>query len=530
MQYARNPFLILPIIFLVTLAVYILCGAPTIMYGDSAELQAVALKGGVAHPSGYPTFVMLGQFFGRVLQGDPARRITIMSSIFGAAAVCAFFLVLLKFGVPVDPAFFGSIIYGAGFTFWWSATRTEVYTLAIFIFLIGLWLTLHALEKPTLARTGLAGAAMGLTLTGHLSFAPVILVIFVFLFLRSPPEGVSPPRYWSVLLLSFLAGLTPYLYLVWADHGGFPMNYLNYTIELGSGQFGLTEQTFNDPWERIPWLIFGKESRPLVFLFHLRPMLWQLLRVLAIEFLYHSGPIGLPLFIMGSYHLLKKSGKKAFVLFAIIAASALFGAGFGPGRMLQIFLLPATIGIAVAISFGIWFLIENFLGRKSRFRFAKSVMILVLICVTIVAPHLIRVRLDRSYSFPQSLKMQVEGEPKIESAVPALRDFWEPRTYGERVLDLLPENSFVTGKWKEIMVLYYLHYVEGKRPDIKLDPYYREHFIRFEQWQETHDITTHPFVFLSRLPGLTDELSGLDSLSVDDDRSLYICRRPLLGN
>ena len=77
MQARKSKLLVtLAIVFAAALTIYLSCAAPSVMYGDSAELQAVALEGGVAHPTGYPTFILLGRLFGRVLGGDEAHRIT----------------------------------------------------------------------------------------------------------------------------------------------------------------------------------------------------------------------------------------------------------------------------------------------------------------------------------------------------------------------------------------------------------------------------------------------------------------------
>ena len=177
MRQLRNPIWLLPVIFLVFLFVFLWGAAPTVLFGDGGELQTVALSGGVAHPTGYPIFIMLGQLFGRILGGDPAYRITVMNSFFGAAALCALFMVLRKFGLSTGIALVGSMIYGLSFAFWWSAIRAEVYTLSVFMFLVSLWLVLHAFEKPTLARAAAASVGLGLTITCHVSFAPAILVL-----------------------------------------------------------------------------------------------------------------------------------------------------------------------------------------------------------------------------------------------------------------------------------------------------------------------------------------------------------------
>lgn len=540
----------LALVFAGTLATYLACAAPSVMYGDSAELQAVALDGGIAHPTGYPTFIMLGRVFGAVLGGDRARRITVMSAIFGAAAVCAFTLVLLKLGLPLWGATAGALTYALSFTFFWSSIRTEVYTVAIFIFFAGLWLTLHALERPSPARAAAAGLCLGLVLTGHLTFAPAAIVIFLALILAHPAGGTSRPRYIASLAAGCIAGLLPYLYLFWADRAGYPMNYLDYTIETASGQYGLTATTFNDPWERIPWLIIGHQSRPTVFLIHLIPMIWQMLRVLSIEFIYHFGPLALPFFAVGTYHIMCVLHRRAWLVFGIIVASLIFGAGFGSGRMLQIFIIPSTIGIAVITAFGITFLIER-IARVSgsagpapagtadrtfqpspaadtvrRLRPAGYAALALLVIVMAATPHLLRVRLRGSDTFPHDLKMHVEGEPEINTLIPRLNDFWEPRRYGERVLEIIPVNAFVIGKWKEIMVLYYLHYIEGARPDITLESYYREHYTRLNRWLERHDLANHPIVFLRHPSELAVNITGVDTLVVHEGQSIFICNEP----
>jgi hypothetical protein len=516
----------LAIVFTVTLAIYLSCAAPSVMYGDSAELQAVALEGGVTHPTGYPTFILLGQLFGRVLAGDEAHRITVMSAIFGAAAVCAFIVVLLKLALPLWAATAGAVIYALSFTFFWSAIRTEVYTIAIFVFFIGLWLTLHALEKPIPSRAAAAGLFLGLVLTGHLTFVPPVIVMLLALFAVRPVETASRPKYIAALAAALIIGLLPYLYLVWADRAGYPMNYLDLKIEPAGGQYGLTPETFDDPWERIPWLIHGRESQPVVFLVHLRPMIRQIQRVLSIEFIYHFGPVALPLFVLGMYEMIRRLRRKAALLLGIIAASSLFGAGFGIGRMLQIFLIPSTIGIAVTVSFGIRHLIERIAwgaGRMHRIRYAVLVALVVVIVLT---PHALRVRLQDSPSFPHDMKMHVEGEPDIRTFIPTLHDFWEPRLYGERVLELVPENAFVLGKWKEIMVLYYLRCVEGARQDIALDEYVPAHYIRLNRWQERHDLSMHPIVFLRHPSELAAAIADVETLRVNNEPFMFIRREP----
>jgi hypothetical protein len=523
----KNRAVSLSVIFLAFLTIFLQTSAPSVFFGDSGELQVVALCGGVAHPSGYPTFIMLGQVFGGVLGGDQAHRITMMSVFFGALAVCALFLVLIKLGLPVWAALAGSVVYGLSFTFWWSAIRAEVYTISIFIYLVSFWLVLHTFEKPTLARAACAAVCLGLTMTGHLAFAPAVMVLGLMLaFIK--PEKAKWPVYWSLLLVSFIAGLTPYLYLVWADSCDYPMNYLDYTIELSTRQFGLTEETFSNPFRRVFWLIGGQESTQTLTTSDWRVMARTSMQLAITEFIYQFGLLAFPVFIIGAWRLLKKQNRKVWALVCIFIASTVFCVALGNRRLLPIFAMPLTITSAIVISFGILAIRDWLAGDRKHLRFREISAGTILLALMIATPHLIRGPWDRS-GIKNSMKIVLEAGPEINTVIPTLRGYMGPRIYGERILELVPPNSYVVGKWK-IMVLYYLHYVEGMRPDIELDPYYPHHFIRLQRWAEKHDLETHPIVFIGKISGLVDDIIGLTEVPIDENESLYICRGPLKWN
>src|SRR6185295_16579000 len=75
------------IAFLGALAIYAWGAAPSVLDGDPAELQTIAVAGGVAHPSGYPLYVLVSRLGVVLLPGDLARRANLMSAFFGAASV-----------------------------------------------------------------------------------------------------------------------------------------------------------------------------------------------------------------------------------------------------------------------------------------------------------------------------------------------------------------------------------------------------------------------------------------------------------
>jgi len=134
----------------IALPAYLRGVAPGVLFADSGELQAVALRGGIAHPSGYPTFILVGQLAGRLLPGNPAWRMNLMTAGFGAVSAGLVGVVLIELGISPGAALAGALIYGASFTFWRDSLGCEVYTLAIALFLIATWRSVLAFRSRRL--------------------------------------------------------------------------------------------------------------------------------------------------------------------------------------------------------------------------------------------------------------------------------------------------------------------------------------------------------------------------------------------
>src|SRR6476469_8172774 len=81
------------------LALYTATLLPGIGSGDTAEFQRVAPTLGVAHPTGYPLYTMLGWLWSRLpLGGTPAWRMNLFSAAASALAVGALFLAARALG------------------------------------------------------------------------------------------------------------------------------------------------------------------------------------------------------------------------------------------------------------------------------------------------------------------------------------------------------------------------------------------------------------------------------------------------
>ena len=173
-------------------ALYVKTLAPTVSFFDSGELIAAAATLGVAHPPGYPLYVLLGWLFSHLPLGAAAYRLNLMSACFGAlAALMAYSLTYLLLTERTRPAshdgnpdpermlqpvfaMIAGLTFAYSLTHWRQSVVAEVY--ALNAFLCGLILVLllvwrrsqeenHPLSPPyrhgIFALKGLWNAARG---------------------------------------------------------------------------------------------------------------------------------------------------------------------------------------------------------------------------------------------------------------------------------------------------------------------------------------------------------------------------------
>jgi hypothetical protein len=390
------------------------------------------------------------------------------------------------------------------------------------VFCAGFLATLRALDDPRLPHLLAAGFLLGLTMTTHFMFIFVVAFLMAVLLVKRPAAGRRRISRISVLLAGFIIGLSPYLYLFWADGADLPLNYIDYTVEARAAQFGFDAESIGDPLERIYWLVSCREYERNITDLGAGHLAWQARRQGIYELGYHYGPLSLPLILLGLVDLLKKLRGRRIVILGSLTASPLFALIFAKSGMIPIFSLPLTLCIAIILSLGIRRFMEKIIGGRRRPAILRIPVLLLLIGSLTVVPHAIRYRSGRSARIPADLKYEFDQYPPIGTFVPSYRDHWEAKRYGESVLEAAPDSSMIIGKWNEIAVLFYLHHAEGMRRDITLDPFWHEHYIRYLDWQEKHPPATHPFVFLFPVSRLGKGISGEDTLKVHGGRHIYV--------
>jgi tetratricopeptide (TPR) repeat protein len=211
--FLKKDLFICSAVFVGTLMVYILTLAPTVYFGDSGELTAAAYNLGIAHPPGYPLYLLLGKLFMIMIPfGDMAMRLNLLSAVFAALTAVMIYLINRQLAHERFISVSVSLTAAFSFTFWSQAVVAEVYTLAALFFCSMIFLTLMWLkvrkEKWLLAMAFTAGLA----LTHHVIIAVFYPVFLIFILLNRP----HPKMDWKSIAKAtvlFLLPLLLYLYL-----------------------------------------------------------------------------------------------------------------------------------------------------------------------------------------------------------------------------------------------------------------------------------------------------------------------------
>ncbi len=196
---------------LLTLLLYSLTAAPSIveLYDDSLEFQLVGPTFGIAHPTGYPLYILLGGLWSRLLfpVGNWAWRMNLFSALCGAAAVTVLFLLARRLAGN-GGGLVAALLFALGPIWWQQTTVAEVYALhGLFVALI-LYTTVR-LERRSL---GVLGLLIGFSLAHHrttlLLLPPVVASL-----LWTEPRLARPQREWLRWGLALALPFLLYLYI-----------------------------------------------------------------------------------------------------------------------------------------------------------------------------------------------------------------------------------------------------------------------------------------------------------------------------
>ncbi|MFQ6015356.1 MAG: DUF2723 domain-containing protein [Anaerolineae bacterium] len=191
-------------VFMVSMAIYSFTLAPGILGGDSGEFQFVPYSLGVAHPTGYPFYTILGWLWTHlIIIGSVAYRTNLLSALFGALTTSFLYLIVNYLTKSSSAALLAAILLGLSPTFWSQSIMAEVYTLNVLFVALIFYLLLVLCSRGNAHILYIVAFTYGLSLTHHRTML-VLLPVFVFFLLRARPKKLRVFRLVLVSLLPLL--------------------------------------------------------------------------------------------------------------------------------------------------------------------------------------------------------------------------------------------------------------------------------------------------------------------------------------
>jgi len=302
-----------------------------VLPGDSGELIAASRTLSIAHPPGYPLYLMVGRLFSLLLSvGSVAYRYNLMSAIIASSALVLFYLIVTRLGLrrPIGVAV--TLAIGSLEAFWLQATTAEVYALNAFF-------TLLLLHSGLMGRRYgqrsflLLGFIGGLALSHHLS---MIYPLACALGILTVTIGIRPRPKTAVLSFLLLAlGLSVWLYIPVRASVGPPLVW-GKTDTLSGFVSHITAQGYR-------WRLrqFELMSRGTNFLEFFRIVAWQ---------------AGIP-FILAALLGVAANLKRVKITVFFVCLVLMFGVHFAMYNIpdIESHIFPALLGIGVLAAVGL---------------------------------------------------------------------------------------------------------------------------------------------------------------------------------
>jgi|GEM_PF-2403441 len=191
------------------LGLYVKTLAPTVEASDISEYQFVLSKLGLAHPTGYPLYVMLGHLWSYLPIGSVAYRLNLFSAVLAAATLCVLYLSLRRLTHYRGLALGLTLFFAVTPTFWSQALIAGTYILHALLFTLLLYAVIRYLQGELRLEWVLLIYGIGLT---HHRTMILVAPALVYVIVSRRPENLNL-RSGVKLLACGLAPLLLYLYL-----------------------------------------------------------------------------------------------------------------------------------------------------------------------------------------------------------------------------------------------------------------------------------------------------------------------------
>lgn len=406
----------LPIIILAAalFAAYLATLAPGLSWAnagvDGGDLITAAATNGVAHPTGYPTYLILAKLFQHLPIGSFAFRTNVLSAVVTVLASVFLYCVVIRFldATQTDHSWLAGLIVGFAFGLaplvWSQAVITEVYALnALFVVLI-LFL---ANTGPGRYNDLLIGLTLGLAMGNHITA----------IFLLPIALWVKDGRSFARRLIFLLLGLCVYLLLPWWASFSPPVNWGNPTT-----------------MDRFWWLVSGRLYVRSLFPIELGE-LWIHLQAWAALLMNQWGLIGLLLALFGFVYFYSHS-RLYFITLWITAVYSSFAILYRSDDS-YLYLIPVVIAFSIWMGIGM----AKAISRLRRDIVGVSIGLLFLLYLL-------------GFGIVHASEVDASHDLRAEN-------------FGRDVLQSAPQNAIIFSTGDEaVFTLWYFHFALQERPDL----------------------------------------------------------------
>lgn len=412
------------ILFLFSFILYTKTLLPGLGFWDTGEFQTIVYSFDIAHPTGYPTYIILGKIFLTLFPfGSVAWRMNLLSAIYVSSGIAILGVLVRKItGNNLISLGLGMLIAVCPFL-WKVSIVADPHSLHFLFTSIYLFLTYKILEEKEIHLLPILYLVTGVSLGNHMLsvfFLPALLVTSFPTFKRK--EWVLLGK--SVLFL--LLGSSVYLSLFIISSFKPPLT-IDYSIrtlsDLRKIVFGQDFSGLMGTWTK------GTMGESIKFYFDLASS------SLSAYFLAFALP--------GLIFQFKKNVRLGLSTFLLWGSTLYFSIKYQNAAIERYFILPQVIYV-IWMSYFFSFLlnvIENNLGKiKYRNFFTAICSILVLL---------------------SSATLISKNYKNIDQS----KNLWA-NTWSEEVLDNLEPNSVIFSWWSYSTPLWYQQKINGLRPDV----------------------------------------------------------------
>lgn len=424
----RHVFLF--VLILICLVLYLKTLRPTVCFHDCGELQTAICTLGIAHPPGYPTYVVLGKVFTLLLPiKSVAWRVNFMSAFFSIATLALFFLINKKILRTEVGSFIAALVVAFSNNYWKFSITAEMYSLNDFFMLLFLYFVLFTLklnDSEKACKYYIFFFLLGVAQGNHRSITIISPLLVAYLFFKNPKFFLEHLKQTFLMVFFFVLGISIYLFLPTRASQGPYLNYARPTT-----------------WENFKYLVTAKQFSFLMFSVPVKELVteklvifWQLLR----EQFFVPGIV---LSILGIiwYVYRKKYETLALVLF-IFLLNTFVWLEYGVKDFYR-YLNPSFIMVGFFIAAGIkalLFLFSSVRKIKTSYFLRGLVMCSLFYFVLFLA--------KKNYT-------------KVDLSEKKFALEW-----GTEVMGTLDRDAVIISHWAYSAPLWYLQGCEGLRPDI----------------------------------------------------------------